>query len=109
MAISPRRTSSRRHVRGLLIVGLIETIAAVSLHRAPAARRALAVAAPARARFGGPSPCARAARRGRTVGMSVARPEFARHDIVFDRFLLQRALQTQIFYLSELHDQPSSR
>lgn len=35
--------------------------------------------------------------------------DLSRHNPLFDRFILQRAVQTQIFYLDELHDQPSSR
>jgi hypothetical protein len=36
-------------------------------------------------------------------------PNLERHNGVFDRFLLQRAVQTQIYYLDELHDRPLAR
>lgn len=35
-------------------------------------------------------------------------PELARHNALLDRFLVQRAVQTQIYYLHELRDGPSA-
>jgi hypothetical protein len=75
----------------LLLLGLID-IAASSAIRA-------AAHAPLRA--------AVAMSSSNPVGGSA--PNLERHNGVFDRFLLQRAVQTQIYYLNELHDRPSAR
>ncbi|KAG8460710.1 hypothetical protein KFE25_011485 [Diacronema lutheri] len=75
----------------LLLLGLLDARAALHSHRAPCA-----TTRPARP--------ARSARSAARPAMSLSR-----HDRIFDKFLLQRAVQTQIYYLNELHDQPSAR
>lgn len=87
-----RRRSIKHHVPRLFIVGLLGSGAAVSVHHPLAAGR------PAAARS-----------RGARVGMSSRGHDFSRHNPAFDRFLLQRAVQTHICYLNELHDQPNAR
>jgi len=72
----------------LLLLGLLDAFAASPVLRAPSR-------VPSRA----------------GVAMTLREPggELDRHNPVFDRFILQRAVQTQIYYLNELHDQPNAR